>query len=77
MTLYKIGTEVEIWQSDGKSIKGHVHAITIRESGVIYNVVWWNGDARHDKWLAEYEVRDHARSEKHKIGFASNVANKE
>lgn len=50
-----IGAKVKI----GPDFKttGLVTGICIREMHLQYEVVWWNGDERVQKWLENYEVK--------------------
>lgn len=60
-----IGTHVRV--SDGSS--GVIAAITIRQSGIAYNVVRWRDGTRHEEWLYEFEVAAPGRIDPLTIGF--------
>lgn len=65
--LFKPGTTVEIGPKSDP-ITADVVALTLRESSVQYEVVWWH-NGRQTAWLSECEVRARNDTRTVKIGF--------
>lgn len=47
-----------------------VIAVTIRKTGVQYQVSWWSGNDRREAWVEECEIStDNEASSRERIGF--------
>ena len=68
LTVYRPGSPVTL--ADG--IAAGVLKVEIRANNyVLYEVVWWNGNARNTAWLEEAEVAPAEGSSTATIGFAA------
>lgn len=65
ITLIRHGTKVLI----GDDIAGVVNGVMIRGERVLYEVAWWNGRTREEKWLDAHEVRTEEECGGQRIGF--------
>lgn len=66
ITVWPIGAEVEI----ATDIVGKIIGIWICGGRRIpYNVAWWNGRVREEKWLEEFEVKNTKRTATKEVGF--------
>ena len=53
MNVFNVGTQVII----SGDIDGIITSIWIRSCGAQYQVAWWDGKTRHEKWLDSIEVQ--------------------
>jgi hypothetical protein len=57
LAVIAVGTKVDIGPADSP-IEGSVIGVQIRSNdALIYEVAWWNGRSREEKWVDETEVR--------------------
>lgn len=62
-----VGAEVAI----GKKIAALVTAVMVeKRDKVTYRCAWWDGNNRHEEWLASFEVEAN-ESHRQPIGFAN------
>ena len=54
MEVFRVGSAVFI----GKDIPAMITAVCIRDSGVTYETVWWDGRTRKQEWLQADEISD-------------------
>ena len=54
MDVYPIGAIVKI--GIDRKIEGIIQGIYIREDGVTYSIVWWDGNQRRNEWLYGNEI---------------------
>jgi hypothetical protein len=73
VTVYKPGTEVLLKHAgsrDFPSVKAVISGVWLSESGVNYEIVWWDGKARHKATVDEFEVQGRPDERNgRKIGF--------
>lgn len=63
------GANAHIGAPPGNEILGVVTQVCILESGVRYQVAWWDGRSRRCKWLEACEVRAVSEAARVPIGF--------
>lgn len=70
ITVWPVGTEVTI----GDDITGKVIGIWICGGRrILYQVAWWSGRSREEKWLEEFEVKVAKRMATKEVGFHTRV----
>lgn len=71
--VYETGTHVCI--SPGvDDVVAKVLSVQIRGDLVTYEVVWWNGRERIERWIDASEVRPTRSATSRQIGFLPNTA---
>ncbi len=63
--VFAIGSKVKI---DG-DLTAVVLGVTMRSSGVSYEVVWWEERSRRSEWLYDFEVSAVKGSKTMEVGF--------
>jgi len=76
VSVYPIGTYVKFTNGNEQNMNdenlpvGMVVEINIRQSDVLYLVVWWNGKSRSSEWVTDLEIVPVSNSvEKTQIGY--------
>lgn len=65
LEVFEIGSAVEFVSGQGTAT---VSGISIRQTGVTYECVWWDGGSRKQEWVHSFEIRSASECDK-KIGF--------
>jgi len=69
MKLYNIGTLVQFGDAAQKQMTGHISAITIRKTYVIYEIAYWLLDDLKTVWLSEDQLIVKDTLKTNEIGF--------
>lgn len=67
LSVFAPGTQVKL----GGEVEAMITGISIREKGIMYECVWWNGRTREEKWVSDLEI-DASFKRTLSIGFHRN-----
>lgn len=73
LDVHKPGSRIKFNNSGKDEIEATITAVCIRGDSrtvyVTYEVIWWNGRTREEKWVTEHELWSVASHGKVSIGF--------
>lgn len=71
MNILKPGTYVAIRESkDTSRLEAQVLEACIKNNGVAYQLVYWDGNSRKTEWFEEFEITLLQHTKTEQIGFA-------